>query len=370
MHKGQVTIKDIAKELGISPSTVSKALKGHRDISSSTKQSVRKLAESWNYKPDQVALSLKSGLSKTIGVIVPEIVHYFFSTVISGIEDLAYDSGYHVMFCQSSELYNREVKAVETLLSNRVDGILISVSKETANFDHFRKIQDNNIPLVFFDRICDEIETDRVIVDDETGAYEAVKHLIAEGCKNIVHLSGPPNLLIGKNRKAGYLRALREYNVPLDENNIIRCDSMEDTVLVVPGLLNRSDKPDGIFAVNDLTAAAAMKIIIEMGFNIPGDIAVVGFTGGFLSDITNPTLTSVEQHGYQVGKEAIRLLIDRIEKKHELPPQTKTIKTELVIKGSSIRNQESGIRNQELRIKNYVTSTIPSVSEGSPSQIS
>ena len=150
MHKGQITIKDIAKELGISPSTVSKALKGHRDISISTKKSVRELAEKWNYKPDQIALSLKSGLSKTIGVIVPEIVHYFFSTVISGIEDLAYDSGYHVMFCQSSELYAREVKAVETLLSNRVDGILISVSKATDNFDHFRKILDNDIPLVFF----------------------------------------------------------------------------------------------------------------------------------------------------------------------------------------------------------------------------
>ena len=149
MQKGQVTIKDIAKELGISPSTVSKALKGHRDISTATKKAVKELAEKWNYKPDQVALSLKSGLSKTIGVIVPEIVHYFFSTVIGGIEDLAYDSGYHVMFCQSSELYAREVKAVETLLSSRVDGILVSVSKETENYDHFRKIQENNIPLVF-----------------------------------------------------------------------------------------------------------------------------------------------------------------------------------------------------------------------------
>jgi len=338
MHKGQITIKDIAKELGISPSTVSKALKGHRDISNSTKQSVKELAEKWNYKPDQIALSLKSGLSKTIGVIVPEIVHYFFSTVIGGIEDLAYDSGYHVMFCQSSELYAREVKAVETLLSNRVDGILVSVSKATDNFDHFRKILDNDIPLVFFDRICDEIDTDRVIVDDETGAYEAVSHLIAIGCKNIIHLSGPPNLLIGKNRKDGYLRALREHNMPLDENNIIMCDSREEANLVVPGLLKRADRPDGVFAVNDLTAAATMKIIIDMGYSIPDDIAVVGFTSGLISDITNPTLTSVAQHGYLIGKEAVRLLIDRLEKKHDFPSQTKIIKTELVIKGSTLRN--------------------------------
>lgn len=337
MHKGQITIKDIARELGISPSTVSKALKGHRDISSSTKQSVRDLAEKWNYKPDQIALSLKSGLSKTIGVIVPEIVHYFFSTVISGIEDLAYDSGYTVMFCQSSELYEREVNAVETLLSSRVDGILVSVTKVTENFDHFRKIKDNGIPLVFFDRICDDIDTDKVIVDDEIGAYEAVKHLINIGCKNIIHLSGPPTLNIGKNRKDGYLRALRENNLPLNENNIIRCDSMEDATLVVPGLLKRITRPDGFFAVNDLTAAATMKIIMNMGYNVPDDIAVVGFTSGMISDITNPTLTSVEQHGYLVGKEAVRLLIDRLGKRLDLPFQTKIIKTELVIKGSTLR---------------------------------
>lgn len=337
MHKGQVTIKDIAKELGISPSTVSKALTGHHDISSSTKQAVRELAEKWNYQPDQIALSLKSGLSKTIGVIVPEIVHYFFSTVIGGIEDLAYDSGYHVMFCQSSELYAREVKAVETLLSTRVDGILVSVSKATENFDHFRKIQENGIPLVFFDRICDDIDTDRVIVDDESGAYEAVNHLIAIGCKNIVHLAGPPNLLIGKNRENGYLRALSDHNIPIDRNNVIRCDSREDAELVVPGLLKRAVRPDGIFAVNDMTAAATMKVIINMGFRIPEDIAVVGFTGELISEITNPTLTSVAQHGYQIGKEAVRLLIDRLEKKPDLPFQTKIIKTELIIKGSTKR---------------------------------
>ena len=338
MHKGKITIKDIATELGISPSTVSKALKGHRDISSSTKQSVKELADKWNYQPDQIALSLKSGLTNTIGVIVPEIVHYFFSSVIGGIEDLAYDSGYHVMFCQSSELYAREVKAVETLLSSRVDGILVSLSKMTENFDHFRKIQDNDIPLVFFDRICEEIETDRVIVDDEKGAYDAVTHLIKIGCKNIYHLSGPPNLLIGKNRQEGYIRALREHNISFDGNNIIRCDSMEDASVIVPQLLQRANKPDGIFAVNDLTAASAMRIINENGMRIPDDIAVVGFTSGLFSDITNPTLTSVEQNGYIIGKEAVRLLIERIEKKHKLPYQTKIIKTNLIIKGSTARN--------------------------------
>ena len=335
MYKGQVTIKDIAKELGISPSTVSKALNGHPDISQSTKKAVRELVEKWNYKPDPIALSLKSGHTKIIGVIVPEIVHYFFSTVISGIEDLAYDSGYHVMFCQSNESYEREVKAVQTLLSSRVDGILVSVTKVTNDFSHFRKIQENGMPLVFFDRICSELDTDRVIVDDEEGAFDAVKHLITIGCKNIVHLSGPQNLQIGKNRKEGYLRALKHYNQPIDDQNIIRCDTQEEARIIVPDLMKRTIRPDGIFAVNDLTAAETMNVIRECGFNVPEDVSVVGFTSGMISDITFPTLSSVEQHGYMIGKEAVKLLIDRIEKKHNLPSQTIVIKTEMVIKGSS-----------------------------------
>jgi LacI family transcriptional regulator len=335
MHKGQVTIKDIAKELGISPSTVSKALKGHPDISPATKRAVKELVEKWNYKPDPIALSLKSGLSKTIGVIVPEIVHYFFSTVISGIEDLAYDSGYHVMFCQSNESYEREVKAVETLLSSRVDGILVSLCKLTYNFDHFRKIREAGIPLVFFDRVCDELETDRVIVDDEKGAYEAVKHLIETGCTNIVHLSGPQNLLIGKNRRNGYIQALKDYNIPVSENNIIKCDTAEEAQIIVPELFKRTRKPDGIFAVNDLTAAGAMKMVKLIGYRVPDDVSFVGFTSGMISDITDPPLTSVEQHGYIVGKEAVRLLMNHLDKKQDIPYQTKIIKTELVIKGST-----------------------------------
>jgi len=337
MHKGQVTIKDIARELGISPSTVSKALKGHRDISPSTKQAVKELVDKWHYSPDPIALSLKGGLSKTIGVIVPEIVHYFFSTVISGIEDLAYDSGYHVMFCQSNESYAREVKAVETLLSSRVDGILVSISKTTKNFEHLLKIREAGIPLVFFDRICEEIDSDRVIVDDEVGAYEAVKYLIETGCRNIVHLSGPQNLMIGKGRKDGYIRALTEHRIKVHDKDIISCDTAEEARIIVPELLVRSTRPDGIFAVNDHTAAESMKIIKQHGLRVPEDISLVGFTSGMISDLTDPPLSSVEQHGYEIGKEAVRLLIARLEGKGDSDFQTKIIKTELVIKGSSLK---------------------------------
>lgn len=337
MQKGLVTIKDIARELGISPSTVSKALKGHKDISLSTKNAVRELVEKWNYKPDPIALSLKGGQSKTIGVIVPEIVHYFFSTVISGIEDLAYDSGYHVMFCQSNESYEREVKAVETLLSSRVDGILVSVAKTTAKFDHLLSIMESGKPLVFFDRICEEIESDRVIVDDEAGAYEAVKHLIETGCRRIVHLSGPQNLKIGQGRKDGYIRALKEFNLHLHKKNIISCDTAMEARVIVPQLLSWAERPDGIFAVNDLTAAETMRIIKQHGYKVPQDISLVGFTSGMISDLTDPTLSSVEQHGYEIGKEAVRLLIARLEGKNKGPFQTKIIETELVIKGSSLK---------------------------------
>src|SRR4030043_32239 len=335
MEKDRVTIKDIARELGISPSTVSKALKGHPDISSATKKAVRELVEKWDYKPDPIALSLKVGQGRTIGVIVPEIVHYFFSTVISGIEDLAYDSDYHVMFCQSNELYEREVKAVETLLSSRVDGILVSLSKMTNDFTHFRKIMKAGIPLVFFDRICDELETDRVIVDDEQGAFDAVEHLIRTGCSNIIHLSGPQNLLIGKNRKEGYIRALKENKYPVLEENIIKCDTASEARAIVPELLKRSRKPDGIFAVNDLTAAEAMKMVKLNGYKVPDDISIVGFTSGMISDLTDPPLTSVQQHGYTVGREAVGLMINNLEKRKEVPYQTKVIKTELVVKGST-----------------------------------
>lgn len=341
MQKGKVTIKDIARELGISPSTVSKALKNHPDISPETKKAVRELVERWNYKPDPIALSLKIGSSKTIGVIVPEIVHYFFSTVISGIEDLAYDSGYHVMFCQSNESYEREVKSVVTLLSSRVDGILVSMSKSTLEFSHFRKIPESGIPLVFFDRICEEIESDRVIVDDEVGAFDAVTHLIESGCRNIVHMAGPQNLQIGRCRKDGYLRALAQSGFAQREENIIRCDTAEEARLVVPELLKREPVPDGIFAVNDLTAAEAMRIIKNHGFRVPEEISIVGFTSGMISDLTDPPLSSVGQHGYEIGREAVSLLIQRLEKKIDLPFQTKVIKTELVVKGSSGKQLKS-----------------------------
>lgn len=337
MTKENITIKDIARELGISPSTVSRALKDHPDISQATRDAVNELAKRWNYKPNPIALSLKSGSSKTIGVIIPDIVHYFFSTILSGIEDEAYERGYNVMMCQSNEKWDHEVKNVQTLVSSRVDGILISVAKETTDYDHFRAAAERGIPLVFFDRIVDDIETDRVIVDDEIGAYNAVKHLLRMGKKRIVHLSGPSNLQIARLRIDGYLRAMKEYRLTPSQEDIIKCDTSEEADEIVPNLLNRANRPDALFVVNDLTAAQALMITKRLGFKIPGEVAIVGFTNSQLATLTDPGMTSVDQKGYEIGLEAAKLLLGRIENR-DRPYQTKIISTELVIRGSSSPN--------------------------------
>jgi len=337
MTKDNITIKDIARELGISPSTVSRALKDHPDISQMTRDAVNELAKKWNYKPNPIALSLKSGSSKTIGVIIPDIVHYFFSTVISGIEDVAYERGYNVMMCQSNEKWEHEVKNVQTLVSSRVDGILISVAKETTDYDHFRYATQRGIPLVFYDRIIDELDTDRVVVDDEVGSYNAVKHLLRTGKKRVIHLSGPSNLQIAQRRIEGYKRAMKEYRLTPQDGDIIKCDTLEEANDIIPQLLKRDPRPDALFAVNDLTAVQALMIIKHMGLRIPEDIAIVGFTNSQIATLTEPGLSSVDQKGYDMGQEAARLLLDRIENPGK-ETHTKVISTELVIRGSSSVN--------------------------------
>jgi len=338
MTQSRVTIKDIARELKISPSTVSRALKDHPDISSETKKKVKELARKLNYCPDPIALSLKSRKSKIIGVIIPEIVHYFFSSVISGIEDIAYNSGYNVMFCQSAETCEREVQNVETLLSSRVEGILASVSKCTTNFDHFRKIMEAGVPLVFYDRVCKELETDRVVVDDHRGAFNATEHLIMMGCRNIFLLATTDDLEIGKERKRGFIEAICKNGRKIREEQILKCDTIADARDLIPDLFSLANPPDGIFAVNDLTAAETMIIAKEHGMRIPEDLAIVGFTNGQLAQLTDPRLSSVEQFGYNIGREAVKMLIKRLETvPNDYPVETKVIKTKLVVKGSSQR---------------------------------
>ena len=334
MSRENITIKDIARELGISPSTVSRALKDHPDISQATRDAVNELAERWNYRPNPIALSLKSGSSKTIGVIIPDVVHFFFSTVISGIEDAVYQRDYNMILCQSNEMWEHEVKNIKTLLSSRVDGILASVAKTTTDFGHYRSITDKDIPLVFFDRAAEEIDTDSVVIDDETGSYRAVNHLLRMGKKRIVHLAGPPRLAIARNRLNGYLKAMKEYRLTPQDDYIVKCDDIESAERIIPELLTKTPRPDAFFAVNDLTAAQTLMIVKRHGLRIPQDIAIVGFTNSQIATLTDPGLTSVDQKGFEMGQLAARLLIDRIENRHG-PVQKKIITSDLVIRGSS-----------------------------------
>lgn len=339
----QVTIKDIARELGISPSTVSRALKDHPDISIATKKAVNELADKLNYQPNIVALNLRQKKTNTIGVIIPEIVHFFFSTVISGIEDVAYQGGYNVILAQSNESYQREMTDMKALFNSRVDGMLLSLSRETTNYDHIESIISKGVPIVFYDRMYKNPNTSNVIVDDYLGAKEAVSHLIDQGCKRIAHLEGTSKLLISEDRLRGYQDALKENNIEFNKDLIIDCPdgNFEEGKKMTKKLLEMSKPPDAIFANNDPLAMGAMMAIKESGLKIPDDIAIVGFSNWFFGELMEPSLTTVDQPGFEMGQEAARLLIKQIEMKEkdleDYKPETKILKTRLIIRNSSLR---------------------------------
>lgn len=336
IHK--ITIKDVARELGVSVSTVSRALKDHPDISPQTKQLVRDLVEKMKYKPNAIALSLRSQRTNIIGVIVPEIVHHFFSMVISGIDEAAMAAGYNVMFFQSNESYEREVMNIQSIINSRADGVLISIAKGTKKFNHIRQLLEDNIPVVFFDRECDEIETDKVIVDDFEGAFNAVDYLIKTGCRRIAHYAGPQHLQIGYLRKRGYISALEKNGLRVDDSLIIPCDSYEAALEVTRNLMARGNPPDAIFTTNDNTAVGTLNAVKAMGFKVPEDISIIGFTDGLVSTVTDPLLSTVSQHGFEIGKKATEILIKRINDECvSSKPITEIVKTELVIRNSTRR---------------------------------
>ncbi len=337
MKTGQVTIKDLAGILGISPSTVSRALQGHPDISEETKNQVKEAAVRFRYRPNVVAQSLKQGRSGAIGVIIPELVHFFFSQIISGIEDVAYEAGYTVIICQSNEKYDREVNNAKMLLAHQVEGILVSISKETFDFQHLKEIGENRIPLVFFDREAPGVASDRVVTNDREAAYEATRHLTENGRKRIAHFSGPRHLTIGKERIAGYVQALADAGLPIIQELCPEVDSFEKATRQIEKMSLHDLVPDAIFATNDLTAIGAMKALKNRGFRIPEDVAIVGFSDGRFAEIADPLLTSVDQHGFEMGTLATQLLINRI--RHTgpaLPFETRIVKADLVIRKSSV----------------------------------
>ncbi|MFY0688664.1 MAG: LacI family DNA-binding transcriptional regulator [Cyclobacteriaceae bacterium] len=336
--KKPITIKDIARQLGISPSTVSRALKDNPEISVETRKKVSDLAKELNYEPNILALNLRQSKTNTIGVILPELVHFFFSTVVSGIEDVAYSKGYNVIICQSNESAEREKSDTKALYNHRVDGILACISKESNDLSHFIAVQDKGIPVVFFDRKVD-IDASSVLVDDFKGSYDATMHLISSGRKNIVHLAGPENLHLTNNRIDGFKKAHEDSGLSLNTSNIITCGTgtAEEATALVTELLKSESEIDGIFAVNDLAAFGAMKAVKDANKSVPEDLAIVGFSNWQFSSFTNPPLTTVDQPGYEMGKKAAEMLLSEIEMKENefIEPHKVILNTHLIKRESA-----------------------------------
>jgi LacI family transcriptional regulator, galactose operon repressor len=332
-----ITIIDIAKKLKISASTVSRALNDHPDIKEETKNQVKKLAKKLNYSPNLIAQSLKSNKTTVIGVIVPEIKHDFFSSAISGIEEVAYHSGYTILVCQSNESYEREVVNTNALMHQRVAGLIVSISQSTRNGDHFQELINRGIPLVFFDRAFNDISTHKVIIDDAKSAYTAVMHLIERGHKKIAHFSGPDSLEICKQRLKGYKNALKKGNLPLS-NKLIRYGGLHETdgYNSMDSLLKENIIPDAIFAVNDPVAIGAFQRIQETGLKIPKDIAIVGFSNNKITSLIDPPMTTVNQPSFEMGKKAAEILIEIIEnQKSNTQRETIVLEAELIIRKST-----------------------------------
>lgn len=307
-----VTIKDIARLLGLSKSTVSRALKNHPDISASTKEAVALLAEKLNYHPNEVALSLRHRKSRIIGLIVPQISFFFFPSVIRGVEDVASKHGYKLMILQSDEQFTREVEACNVLMAGNVEGVLASISMTTTDFDHFRSIVQAGLPVVFFDRVPEDFGADKVLLDDQQGAYRAVEYLIFKGCRRVAICLGNPNLLISKNRLKGYRKALAKGGLVVDESLIIRGDAIEEVESATLKLFATNNRPDAIFAISDLTLSGIMKALYKLNVKIPDEVSVIGFCEEPFSTMYNPSVTSIKPMGFEIGRTAAELLFRRI----------------------------------------------------------
>ena len=329
------TIIDIAKKLGVAPSTVSRALSNHPDVKQETKDLVRKVAKELHYSPNTNARSLKSSKSTTIGVIVPEIKHDFFSSAISGIEDVAYQAGYTIIVCQSNESFEREVVNTNVLMHHRVAGVIASISQNTKSGDHFQDLINRKIPVVFFDRVIDGINASTVVIDDYKSAFDAVSFLIDKKYTKIAHFAGPKELSICLHRKNGYLDALKRHNIT-PHNGYVRYGGLheQDGYHSMDVMLTENTVPDAIFAVNDPVAMGAFQRIKEAGLKIPGDIAIVGFSNNKITSLVDPQLTTVDQPSFEMGRISAEILIDILEdKSSEL--KSVVLPTNLIVRGST-----------------------------------
>jgi len=335
------TIVDIARALNISKSTVSRALHEHSDINAQTREAVLKMARELDYQPNQLAQGLVNSKTNTVGIIVPEFLTYFFPTVIIGAQEVAAAAGYNVIICQSQESFKTEVANANVLLSSRVDGVLISMTRETKKFEHFKTFDRYGIPVVFFNRVCEEINTSKVLVNDYEGAFKAVEHLIVSGYKNIAHIGGPSVLRITYNRLNGYMDALKKYKLPVKKDMIVYSDlSPKAALQCAEKLLSRKNRPDAVFCVNDPTAIQLMLYAKKRGIKIPDELGVVGFSNDPMAAVIEPSLTTVEQPVADMGRAAMRILLDTIKKGvNDFVPVRQSLQTSLIVRQSSVRKQ-------------------------------
>jgi LacI family transcriptional regulator len=347
MARQTVTIKELAKELGISKSTVSRALRGSSEIGEETKLRVLELARARNYSPNPFALSLLNHRTYSIGVIVPEIANPFFSSVIGGIEEVAYQRGYQVMIYQSHDSYEREVSSTRHLLQRRADGLLISIASGTPTHEHFRELAEASIPVVFFDRAVEEIQTHKVLVDDYGGAFQATEHLILQGCKRIAHIAGVKSLAISRNRAQGYKDALIKYGLEVKDDWIVTGEFKHEVGAEAAfQLMALKQRPDAIFAASDRIAIGAHAALRQLGYRMPEDVALMGFSDLAISSLLDPPLSTMVQPTFEMGRQSGELLLDLLEAKK--PPvlfETRVLKPALMVRRSS---QKAAIVEAEL----------------------
>lgn len=339
--KRKVTLKQIAKELDVSISTVSKSLRNSLEISEDTRQKVQAFAKLYNYKPNNIALSLKNKKTKTICIIIPEIIHHFFATVISGVEHVANENGYNVIVCLSDESFDKEVINMEMLANGSIDGFIMSLSKETQqkrDFHHILEVINQGMPVVMFDRVTNDILCDKVIIDDNLAAYNATQFLIEKGFSKIALITTIDYVSVGKLRTDGYIKAMKTNDLKVNDNLILKIEDVDNFELKIDELI-KNNEIDAIFAVNELFAVTAIKIANKYGKKVPEDISVIGFTDGIISKFSSPSISTVGQNGIKMGEKAAKMLIERLEneeEEYEEHYKTEVIETELVIRESTL----------------------------------
>jgi LacI family transcriptional regulator len=331
MLKKKITLKHIAKELDVSISTVSKALKNSEEIGKDTKEKVQAFAKLYNYRPNNIALSLKNKRTKNIGVIIPDIVHHFFTTVFRGIEKYANAHGYNVIACVSDESFDKEVINMELLANGSIDGFIMSLSagtQERNDFNHLQEVLEQGIPIVLFDRVTDEVECDKVVLNDEEIAYEAVKFLIDSGKRKIALITTESYFNVSTFRAEGYKRALQDHGLAFDPHLVLTLpyDDLASEPFITKFF--ETEEVDAVFCVNEIFAVLSMGIAQDLGFSVPEDISFIGFTNGILSRFSKPTLTTVAQHGDRMGEMAAKMLIEKVE--NENFEEEPTYRTEVI----------------------------------------